>query len=1118
MKLVDIAVRRPVTVWMFVLAVILFGLVSVSRLAVNLLPDLSYPTLTVRTEYLGAAPAEVEQLVSKPIEEAVGIVKGIRKIQSISRAGRSDVILEFDWGTDMDMSALEVREKLDVLFLPLDVKKPLLLRFNPNLDPIVRLGLSRKAETSPPVAVANADLDKAQTEKAAQHAHAATAQAELTQAQLVALRTYADDELRRKLEAIDGVAAVRPDGGLTQEIQILVNAQKLSQLKLDISLINQRLKEQNLNQAGGRLETQSHDYLVRTLNQFNNLDEIRDLYLATVNGSIVRLADVATVQDGFVDRQSIAYVNGRSGIEIALYREGDANTVQVAKAIVAQLSKLQENLPAGYQLELVYDQSTFIADAIAEVKSSAWQGGLLAMLVIYLFLRNAWATLVISISIPLSVVATFNLMYNQQISLNLMSLGGIALAIGMLVDNAIVVLENIARYREQGMAPLEAAKKGASEVSMAVTASTLTTVAVFFPLVFVDGIAGQLFKDQALTVTYALLASLLISLTLIPTMAAREWGGSQTAAPITAAVAPVALVGWRKIGYVWRAFTWVVRTCMQMLLRLWYLVMALLGRTATLLFKPLLWLSQWLLQRLDSGYQRVLSGALRAPRRTLAFTLVLTGGCFSLVPKLGFDLLPAMNQGEFYVDVRLPVGSAIERTDVVLKTLAATAAQHSAVARSYAQAGTGQQMSSDPAIGGSHWGRLYVVMQKPLDEAAQMAVKDALRQQLATLPEVTGSIETPALFSFHTPLEIELSGYDLAALKLAADALSQQLASLDNLRDVKTSLRAGQPELSLQFQHDRLSALGLNAADVAKRVANYIGGEIAGQYSIADRKVDIRVRLAEEFRTSETELAQLIINPGSGTPLPLSAVATISRDVGPSEITRVGQQRVVLVSANIARGDIEQATRLVSQQLATIALPYGVNSRILGQSAEMERSFQSLFFALGLAVFLVYLVMASQFEDLFQPLLILLTVPLAGAGAVLGLYLTDTRVSVVVFIGLIMLAGIVVNNAIVLIDRINQLRSDGEALHTAIANAGRTRLRPVLMTTLTTVLGLLPMVFAGDGAEMRAPMAITVIAGLGISTLLTLLFIPVLYLLTAGRAARQANRQGEGQDVPQEAK
>ncbi|QBL09076.1 efflux RND transporter permease subunit [Rheinheimera sp. D18] len=1068
MKLVDTAVNRPVAIWMFTLGILLFGLVAAGRLAVNLLPDLSYPSLTVRTEFVGAAPAEVEQLVSKPIEEAVGIVKGVRKVQSVSRSGRSDVVMEFDWGTNMDVAALDVREKLDVLFLPLEIEKPLLLRFNPNLDPIIRFALSRD--------------------------NAGNA---ISPAQLVSLRTFAEEDLRRALESVSGVAAVRPDGGLSQEIQILVDPQKLSQLQLDISQISSRLREENLNQAGGRLETPSYDYLVRTINQFADLKQIENLYIAEVAGSQIRLKDIAQVKDSFVDRQSITYVDGKEAIEVAIYKEGDANTVQVAKTLLAQLPKLEKTLPAGYKLTLVYDQSEFIKQAIDEVKSSAVVGGLLAMLVLYLFLRNVWATIIISISIPLSVIATFNLMYGQGITLNMMSLGGIALAVGLLVDNAIVVLENIARHKELGKDAFSAAKIGTSEVAMAITASTLTTVAVFFPLVFIEGIAGQLFRDQALTVTFALLASLVVALTLIPTMAARE--RSVKAEPKLVAAEPdkVLVRRW----YYWP--TWPLRIVGRALSGLFMLIATLftlgfrlISRSLAFIFKPLLSLVQWFLVLLEKNYRRALQAALGLKGLTIALTLLVAGGCYTLLPRLGADVIPAMSQGEFFVEVQLPVGSAIEQTDKVLVNLAAIAGEQAAVKRSYAQAGTGSQMTVDPSVGGSHWGRLNVVLNSGTSKEQEQQVIAHLRDYLARQPDIMVKIDRPQLFSFSTPLEIELSGYELTQLKTAADSLVIALEADARFTDVKTSLRQGQPEITLYFNHALLSQLGMTSHDVAKRVAAYIGGELAGQYSVNDRKVDIRVRLSEEYRQSEQQLAQLIINPGSSKPLPLSAVAQIKRETGPSEITRIGQQRVAVVSANLAFGDLEQATQAATAVLAAQRLPYGVTAAVMGQSEEMERAYTSLTMALLLAVFLVYLVMASQFENLLQPLLILFTVPLAGAGAILGLWLTNTRLSVIVFIGLIMLAGIVVNNAIVLIDRINQLRAEGLGIQQAILDAGTSRLRPVLMTTLTTILGLLPMAIGGgDGSEIRAPMAITVIFGLALATMLTLLFIPVLYAL-----------------------
>lgn len=1069
MKLVNIVVARPVTVWMFTLAVLLFGLVSVGRIAVNLLPDLSYPSLTVRTTYVGAAPAEVEQLVSKPVEEALGIVKGARKVTSVSRAGRSDVVLEFNWGTDMDLALLEVREKLDVLFLPLDVDKPLLLRFNPNLDPVVRLSLTK---------------------------------ANMTQPDLVAMRTFAEEDFRRRLESVPGIAAVRPDGGLTQEIQILVDPQKLSQLQLDISLITQRLKAENLNLAGGRLETPSYDYLVRTINQFANLAEIENLFLTRVGNSQIRLKDVAQVRDAFADRQSISYINGQQAIELAIYKEGDANAVKVAETLMSRLPELRKMLPAGYQLEVLYDQSKFIKQAISDVKSAGILGGILAMLVLYLFLRNLWATIIISVSIPVSVIATFNLMYGQGITLNMMSLGGIALAVGLLVDNAIVVLENIARHKEQGKSAKEAATKGAGEVAMAITASTLTTVAVFLPLVFVEGIAGQLFRDQALTVTFALLVSLVVALTLIPTMAAR----SRQTEEAERASAPEPLASLKPS----RWYHWPLlllrlpARCAYLfvlgLITLFSMIGKLLGKLGYWLLRPAVVAVQAFLKVAERLYLRLLRAALAAKSLTLVITLTLAGACFSLLPRLGADVIPQLSQGEFFVDVQLPVGTAIEQTDVLLKQLAAQLNAYPEVARSYGIAGTGAQMTVDPAIGGSHWGRLHVVLNADSQVEDEQKVQDALRQTLAQIPGVSSRFDRPQLFSLSTPLEIEISGYDLAQLSDSAERLLLLLAEDDRFTDLKSSLRPGQPEITLYFDHDRLAQLGMTAQQVARRVAVYIGGEVAGQYSLNDRKIDIRVRLAEEYRQYELQLAELIINPGAAEPLPLSAVAQIRREVGPSEITRVSQQRVAIISANLAYGDLEQASQAAQVAINKLLLAPGQQALVMGQSEEMTRAYSSLIFALLLAIFLVYLVMASQFENLLQPLLILFTVPLAGAGAILGLWLTDTRLSVIVFIGLIMLAGIVVNNAIVLIDRINQLRAEAMPLQEAIIAAGQSRLRPVLMTTLTTVLGLLPLALGtGEGSEIRAPMAITVIFGLSLATLLTLVFIPVLYSLQGER-------------------
>ena len=1044
-------------------AVILFGMVGFSRLAVKLLPDLSYPTITIRTQYIGAAPVEVEQLVSKPIEESAGIVKGLRKISSISRSGMSDVVLEFEWGTDMDMASLDVREKIDTIELPLDVKKPLLLRFNPNLDPIVRLALSVP---------------------------------EASDNELKQMRTYAEEELKRQLESLTGVAAVRLSGGLQQEVHIQLNQEKLTQLNLNAELIRNRIAEENINLSAGKVIQGDKEYLVRTLNQFNSLEELGQIVVYRDAQTLVRLFEVAEIVDAHKERNDITRIGDQESIELAIYKEGDANTVAVARKVTAALEKLNEE-GSKSELKVIYDQSEFIESAVSEVTSAALIGSLLSMLIIYLFLRDIIPTLIISISIPFSVIATFNMMYFADISLNIMSLGGIALAVGLLVDNAIVVLENIDRCRSLGMNKLDAAVTGTKEVAGAIFASTLTTLAVFVPLVFVDGVAGALFSDQALTVTFALLASLLVALTTIPMLASRE--GFKALPPLvekTAKPKPETRVG--KIKHYSATvfsfpFVLLFSYLPSLLLTLGLLITRFVSWLTGLVMRPLSFSFNWLYHKLESVYHVLLTQALKFKVLTMGIAILVTLGAASLLPKLGMELIPPMNQGEFYVEVLLPPGTEVTETDRVLRKLALSIKDREDVKHAYSQAGSGGLMTSDTSRGGENWGRLQVVL---ADHSAFDAVASVLRTTAMRIPELEAQIQHPELFSFKTPLEIELIGYDLAQLKNSADNLVDALSDSDRFADINTSLRDGQPELSIRFDHERLAALGMNAPTVANRIAQRIGGTIASQYTVRDRKIDILVRSAIEERDQISDIDSMIVNPDSNHPIALSAVADVSLKLGPSAINRISQQRVAIVSANLAYGDLNEAVLEARDILSKQTLPTSVQARFGGQNEEMEHSFQSLQIALVLAVFLVYLVMASQFESLLHPLLILIAVPMAVGGSVFGLYITQTHLSVVVFIGLIMLAGIVVNNAIVLVDRINQLRQEGRDKMDAIAEAAKSRLRPIIMTTLTTALGLSPMALGlGDGSEVRAPMAITVIFGLTLSTLLTLVVIPVLYAL-----------------------
>jgi HAE1 family hydrophobic/amphiphilic exporter-1 len=1101
MSLVSLATRRRVTIAMATIAVLLFGIVALSRLNVNLLPDLAHPALTIRTELEGAAPAEIENLVTKPVEEALGVVKNVETIRSVSRTGQSDVILEFGWGTNMDYAGLDVREKLDALDLPLEARRPSILRFDPSLDPIMRFGLSHKADSSANL-MADASTQSTQA-----------APLTLDERDLKTLRRYSDEEIKRVLESAAGVAAVKVSGGLEDEVQIDVDPARLSQFGLSIDAVARTLEAENVNLSGGRLEEGTQQYLVRTLNQFGSVEEFGAVILSGRGDTPIYLRDVADVRLGHRERETITRIDGREAVEIAIYKEGDANTVAVAEAVSQRIDHLQTTMPAGLELTTVYDQSVFISSAVDEVVNAGLIGGILAIFVLYLFLRDVKTTLIIGLTIPISVIATFNLMYGADLSLNIMSLGGLALGIGLLVDNAIVVLENIARHREAGKSPVEAARIGAGEVGMAITASTLTTIAVFGPLVFVDGIAGQLFRDQALTVTFSLLASLIAALTLIPMLA--SFGGVSTSRPSTSIPWPsrpslkrlrvkTRRSGWVETIGLWLSFglshlPWAIGASITGIVWLvgWLgmlLYRQVLTRIAGWLFAPVQWVFTRSYDAIAHRYPPFLRAALDRPIIVLGTAFALLAGSLLLVPQLGVELIPKLAQNEFDLELRLPPGTPLDASDATLARLQSTMRSHPAVATTFAVAGTGTRMDANPDQGGENWGEMHVELTETAGLDGEAQALSSLRSVLDRVPGAEYRLSRPALFSFDTPIEVEVAGYDLDQLKTTAAQVAERLGASDRFADVKSTMERGHPEVQIHFDRERTAALGLPVHEVADRVVQQVRGDVATRYSWRDRKIDVRVRAREEDRTTVAQLRQLIVNVDPGRPIPLSAVADVRVDVGPSEIRRSAQQRVALVTANLRYGDLGAAMDEINDVLDSVTVPSGSSARIAGQSEEMAASFRSLLFALALALFLVYLVMASQFESLLHPFVIFFSIPLAAVGALWALWLTGTTLSVVVFIGFILLAGIVVNNAIVLIDLVNQLRDEGTELMEAVVEGGRLRLRPILMTTLTTTLGLLPLALGfGEGAELRAPMAIPVIGGLLVSTLLTLVVIPVLY-------------------------
>ena len=1101
MSVIDTSTRRPVTVFMFTLALLVFGMVLLGKLGVSLLPDLSYPTLTIRTDYEGAAPVEIENLITKPIEESIGVVKNVRKITSVSRAGQSDVLLEFNWGTDMGFAGLEVREKLDILQLPLDIESPVLLRFNPSLDPVMRLSLSKK------------DLDTSFDEQS-----------------LIVLRRFAEEEIKKNLESLDGVAAVKISGGLEDEIQVMVDHEKMAQLGLTINEISRKLRSENINLSGGRLEEGNQQFLVRTVNQFKTVSEISDSIISTKNNRPLYLKDIATINQGWKERESITRITGREAVEIAIYKEGDANTVAVAKTVNARLEKVREQLGDEMELTGLYDQSKFISQAISEVINNAFIGGILAMFILYLFLKDFRATAIISLSIPISVIITFNLMFAWNISLNIMSLGGIALAVGLLVDNAIVVLENISRKKEQGLDMMQASREGTKEVAGAITAATLTTVAVFVPLVFIEGIAGQLFGDQALTVTFALLISLIVALTVIPMLssigARKKVNIGDEPVVIPERPSRPTVQRSKFVTSLFKFLTYLVWPFKMLLIGLQYVIVFLI-KVINKIIEALLtlvvmitggvsWVGQkvmivpvWIFTKLYNSlaiiYEVVLAHALRQRALVVLAAFSIFGASLTLIPQLGMELIPQMSQGEFDIEFRAEPGTPLSKTDSIINRAQSIASTMDEIERTYSVSGSGNRLDASPEKSGENWGQLSVVLKKPVTEESEEAVLVELRKKLGSIPGVQLKFSRPTLFSFKTPLEIEIEGYNLKKLKDVSSMITREMAKSERFADIKSTIEEGYPEVQIKFDHERAARLGLSVPDIADTVVRQIRGEIATKYSFRDRKIDVLVRVEEEDRTSVEKIKGLIINPQSDRPISLSAIADVTIGVGPSEINRVAQERVAIISANLNFGALGDAAVEAQTIINRIPLPNGIAIRLAGQNEEMQKSFTSMQYALALAVFLVYLVMASIFESLLHPFVILFSIPLALVGAILALYITNSTISVVVFIGLIMLAGIVVNNAIVLIDLINQLRADGMARMPAIQEAGRSRLRPIVMTTLTTTFGMMPLALGlGEGAEIRAPMAITVIGGLIISTLLTLIVVPVLYSLVDRKNYSQA--------------
>ena len=1121
---------RPVTVSMFVVALLLFGIVSLDRLALNLLPDISYPSLTIQTDYEDAAPEEVESLITRPIEEAVGVIPGLTKLTSISRSGQSEVVMEFTWDTKMDFASLEVREKLDFVDLPREAEKPVILRFDPSHDPIMRLRLY-------------GDMTLSQ------------------------LRYAADKDLRKALESTEGVAALKVIGGLEEQIHVEIDEKRLAELGIPITEVTQVLTQENQNQAAGSLYDLDANYLVRMLNQFKSTEEIQQIVIRNQAGRRIVLGDVARVWRGTKEREILARLNGKESVEIGVYKEGDANTVTVAKAVQGRLRALKNanRFPPGVDYEVVFNQADFIESAVDDVLSSAWMGGALAILILFLFLRDLRSTLSIGFSIPISIMVTFAVMYQTDISLNIMSLGGVALGVGMLVDNSIVVLESVHRHRQTTPRIMEAVFKGTKEVGMAITASTLTTVAVFLPLVFVEGIAGQLFKDQALTITYSLLASLLVALTFLPMVLAlglkpppAEENGKQEVIERPLSQRKAVRVFQKSGRFMARhgatAFRFVFVNVVSTVVTDVRRGIRAVGRGILWVLDPVLTRFDRFISALCTWYPRFLLLALNNKGVVVTVVLALIAVSAVLSLRLGVELIPSLTQGEFAFEIRLPEGKPLPATDRLLREIEGKVSRYPEVATVFSSVGGSNRNQFSRNAVEENVAQLYVVLKNRQDRQSEEQVIDRTRAELNHFPEVTYTFSRPTLFSFKPPVEVEIYGFELDDLRTAANLVATRLAGINGLKDIKTTTQLGNPEIHVSFDRDRLTRMGLDEGQLTSILRNKIRGDVASRYHEEDRQIEILVRAEEADRNTIASIENLVVNASAsaiapaasgrnqgqasagqaGTisqtgsqrtasnrlvPIRLASVATVSIDRGPSEIRRIRSQRAAVVSANLSGRDLGSVAEEIRVQLQDLRkdLPVSTTVNLGGQNDELQASYNSLLFALALALFLVYLVMASEFESLVHPFIIMFTVPLGLIGVVLSLWITGTAVNVMVFLGVIVLAGIVVNNAIILIDYTNQLRLGGMSKRDALLKAGEVRLRPILMTTLTTILGLVPMALSwGQGAEVRSPMAITVMGGLGFCTILTLVLIPVVYEFVDRKAFVAADNLAEEPAAPQD--
>ena len=1027
MNLPRLSANRPVGVGMLYVCIAVLGLVAARQLAVDLMPEVDMPRISISTTYEGVAPEEMETLVTRPIEQALSTVTGLDQLSSMSAEGMSSIQAQFDWGIDLNEVVNDIREQLDFVRgnLPEDASAPMLFKFNLSDMPVVFLGLSGEGDVRQ-------------------------------------LRHMAEETISRRLERLPGVAAVDIQGGRVREIQVQLAADRMAALGITPSEVSMALSRENRNVSAGDMLETGREVLIRTIGEFERKVDVENTIVAIRDGRPILVRDVGRVEDGIREMTNELLINGAPGMRMFVQKQSGSNTVEVVDRLKKEIDAINRDYAGRAEISILMDSAAFIKQAVNNVQMGAMFGAALAILVLFFFLRDMRATLIVGAAIPISVLATIALMYFNGFTLNVISLAGIALGIGMLVDGSIVVLESIYRRLHEGERPTAAAIAGSNEVAMAIAAGTLTTVAVFLPVVFISGFAGIFFNQLAITVSFALLCALFVALTLIPAAAAR-WlrkvpASRSTDSERVAALGPV-----------------------------------------------------------DLAYGRMIEGALRRPGLVIAMAVVLLFGSFALVPVIGLELMPESDEGRLNMQVEMPVGSPLE---VSTSTMAEIEERVRSAMRpeelDNLLTTAGPESWWRPAQ--SNQGTMEILL-TPITERSrgQEEIVASIRRAIADVPaadiELYASSSNMMMRMMRggqdARLVVEIRGHDLDEGNVLAQRVVDAMATVPGVVHPRLDREAGQLERTLRVDRARLAELGLNGSQVADAVEHYVLGRVATRFRDQGDEFDIRVQLQPEDRLRLEQLPQLPIVTPYGDVVRLGSIASIDPGEGPLSINRENQQRIMQVLAGIDGRRFSDVANEVEAALARVETPYGFTIDMGGELEEQRQVFLELLIGVLLAVFLVYTVMAVQFESLVQPLVIMTAVPFSLLGVLLTLAVTGTTLNMNSFLGLVVLVGIVVNNAIVLVDNVNRMRREvGCTLHEALVRGARRRLRPILMTTLTTALGLLPLTLGiGQGAELQAPLARVVVGGLLASTLITLIFVPSLYLLVErGRERRRAIR------------